>query len=473
MVAELFIKKYTLIMKKIIAFVLVFFCVIVAYSQPLPDSSLNRYNAAHTQKDKTKYLFDYLWDVVSADSNDVNKALDLLAYFNTHKDEAASDCVQAFIASRLNRRGDYSTGLNMTLPILLKFEKRKDTLGILTSLKVISNCYEFAKNFEQAIVYARKTIDIAVMMNDEKALSNTYNDLGATYAKMMMPDSGIIYAQKAVSIDSKMKDEYNLIFSLGTLAENYMANKDFDLALPFLRKVLHFGSLQSTPWGTAYTFTDLAQTFLGLKQYDSSIYYGQKAIQASRYMGYKETLLKSYEAIYKSFEESNRSDSANKFFHLATAAKDSIYSIEKTNSIQATSFREQLRQQEIEKEKLKTAEERRSNIQYAAIAIGLILFILFFLLLSRSIIVNEKWISFLGILGLLISFEFINLLFHPYLEKLTGRSPVLMLAILVVIAALLIPFHHRLEHWVKNKMVEKNKKIRLASAKKTIEQLER
>ena len=45
-----------------------------------------------------------------------------------------------------------------------------------------------------------------------------------------------------------------------------------------------------------------------------------------------------------------------------------------------------------------------------------------FLLLTRSILVNEKWISFLGILGLLIVFEFINLLFHPYVEKITTPS---------------------------------------------------
>ena len=102
---------------------------------------------------------------------------------------------------------------------------------------------------------------------------------------------------------------------------------------------------------------------------------------------------------------------------------------------------------------------------------GIIFFISIFLLLSRSVIVNEKWISFLGILGLLIVFEFINLFFHPYIASLTNHSPVWMLLALVAIAALLIPLHHRLEHWINHIMVEKNKKIRLEAAKKTIEQL--
>ncbi|MEO6820819.1 MAG: hypothetical protein ABI204_13890 [Ginsengibacter sp.] len=44
---------------------------------------------------------------------------------------------------------------------------------------------------------------------------------------------------------------------------------------------------------------------------------------------------------------------------------------------------------------------------------------------------------------------------------------------LVAIASLLIPFHHKMEHWKKEKMVEKNKAIRLTAAKKTIEKLDK
>jgi hypothetical protein len=47
-----------------------------------------------------------------------------------------------------------------------------------------------------------------------------------------------------------------------------------------------------------------------------------------------------------------------------------------------------------------------------------------------------------------------------------------MLVIMVCIAALLIPLHHKLEKWIIIRMVEKNKKIRLVSAKKTIQQLD-
>jgi hypothetical protein len=47
-----------------------------------------------------------------------------------------------------------------------------------------------------------------------------------------------------------------------------------------------------------------------------------------------------------------------------------------------------------------------------------------------------------------------------------------MLLALVCIAALLVPLHHKLEKWTTHKLVEKNKQVRLAAAKRTIEELE-
>lgn len=141
--------------------------------------------------------------------------------------------------------------------------------------------------------------------------------------------------------------------------------------------------------------------------------------------------------------------------------------------VQNLTFAEQQREAEADERKTKEEKERRHNLQYAILGIGVIGFVILFLLLSNSIIVRTGLINFLGIVALLLVFEFINLLAHPYLEKTTNDSPFLMLLILVCIAALLVPAHHRLEKWVTQKLTEKNKRIRLAAAKKTIETLEK
>ena len=131
------------------------------------------------------------------------------------------------------------------------------------------------------------------------------------------------------------------------------------------------------------------------------------------------------------------------------------------------------RQRAIVDKERKDAHTRKHNIQYVAIGIGVLTLIILFLLYSRSILGKEKLIKLLGVVVLLIVFEFINLLIHPYLAKATNESPLSMLLVMVGIAALLVPAHHRIEEWVRHQLVEKNKRIRLEAAKKTIQKLEK
>jgi hypothetical protein len=47
-----------------------------------------------------------------------------------------------------------------------------------------------------------------------------------------------------------------------------------------------------------------------------------------------------------------------------------------------------------------------------------------------------------------------------------------MLLAITAIAGLLIPMHHRMEHFITNMLVSKNNRERLEAARRTIEELE-
>ncbi|MGR9791985.1 hypothetical protein ACUOFZ_24690, partial [Escherichia coli] len=91
----------------------------------------------------------------------------------------------------------------------------------------------------------------------------------------------------------------------------------------------------------------------------------------------------------------------------------------------------------LEEAKQKEKEDRNHNLQLAFIAIGILSLIIIFLLLSNSFIVSHQLVGFLSVLVLLVVFEFINLLIHPFLEKITHDSPLFMLLGLVAVAALI------------------------------------
>ncbi|MEO8710904.1 MAG: hypothetical protein ABI405_02215 [Parafilimonas sp.] len=79
----------------------------------------------------------------------------------------------------------------------------------------------------------------------------------------------------------------------------------------------------------------------------------------------------------------------------------------------------------------KLTEERMQNIQYALIALSIIIFITSFLFLSRAIIYNERLILFFGVHGLFVVFKFVNLLIHLWFSFITHVSLVFMMPALV------------------------------------------
>ncbi len=462
-------KKYLLLLLTIVAF-----DSLQPHAQAPPDSVLSKYHASNGIV-KFDVIEDYLFSFEKNDSILTKKSLELIAYFKKQNDDAGADYTQLFLALRAKAKNDFATALNMALPVLSSCKSRNDTTAMLAASFVISDAYGATDNHSAAIKYCKEEIPFYMARRDKRELMYAYQNIGTLYSMAFMPDSGLAYAQMSLNIAYELKNDSLLSGPLSTIAENYIARGDYDLAMPFLKKANQYMAPRSRKalltWNTWFN-NDYAQAYLGMQQYDSSIYYAHRSLPFSIESNDIPQQLRAYQYLYKSFDAMGRQDSSNTYYRLAGAVKDSLFSREKVKAIEAASFSALLRQQELDTEKKAAEDQRNQNLQFALIGFGIISFIIIFLLLSRSFITNTRLISFLGVVALLIVFEFLNLLLHPFLERVTHHSPVLMLLALVCIAALLVPLHHRVEKWATHKLVEKNKQIRLAEAKRTIEKLE-
>jgi tetratricopeptide (TPR) repeat protein len=211
----------------------------------------------------------------------------------------------------------------------------------------------------------------------------------------------------------------------------------------------------------------LGEVFKSNGHSDSAIIYYKEALKTMP----EEILIPViYRNLAELYQNINK-DTAFNYLMKEVKLTDSLNNANNKRDIKNLTSNEEERQKSIVVKQKQDEEERKQNIQYALIAIGLVTLIIIFLFLSRSFITNPKLISFFGVIALLLVFEFLNLLLHPFLERITHHSPILMLLALVCIAALLVPLHHKLEKWATVKLVEKNKATRLTNAKKTIEKL--
>lgn len=321
------------------------------------------------------------------------------------------------------------------------------------------------------IIYLRKAIQLKEALTKVEQSSNIFlGAISSAFIKVNQIDSAFFYAQRMYEMAIKRNDTLSS-FITAKLGNVYLKMNQPDIAYAFYKKGLRGAMQTGKIEDLVSAYYPLGNYFQQINQPDSALYYWKKTFA----IGVKESFGTKFSAskkIYEYYFSQGKNDSAARYMNFYIIANDSINNRNKIVKLQTAKFEEELKQQELAKSKTEEKENRNHNLQLAITAIAILTAIILFLLLSISILVSHKVVEFLSILVLLVVFEFINLLIHPFLESITHHSPVLMLLGLVAIASLIIPLHHKLEHWTTKKLVEKNKAIRLANAKKTIEELE-
>ena len=372
--------------------------------------------------------------------------------------------------------GNYPDAQEYYFQQLAQAEAIKDTFGIYQAYGNLGTLNRNEGNFKAAISYYKKCLSF---YHDQGVIwwqATVYPkvaDMAKAYEQTDVLDSALLYAQQSMQMQLKLSPKKTVFDATNVLGAIYSKMGQPALAMGYFNSFLNgAGNDPVAIKDKAQCFYEIAVHFERNKQYDSAVVYGRKAFELNEKHSFKINILNTSSLLSRLYQFTNQTDSALKYLNIKDKTQDDMFSKEKLSRMQTLEFTEQLRQKQMEITEAVERQERSHNLQLIILAISIISAIIIFLLLSRSIIVSHKFVSFLNVVALLVVFEFINLLIHPFLEKFTHHSPVLMLLVLVCIAALLVPFHHKLEKWATAKLVEKNKRARLAAAKKIIEQLE-
>lgn len=371
------------------------------------------------------------------------------------------------IAYWFNQKGNYPAALENYLKSIQLSESINYEAGLKRSFNSISTVYLYLGDYVTSINYARRARRLSLKLSDMNTLALAASWLSKAFLELHHRDSALKYAQESYEVATRLKEPLPLYFATARLGEINVVEGNHGLALEYLRLSLRFSKEDGRYFRIAGAHQQLAEIFKNTGEKDSCLWHAKQAFAISRAENLAGSLLSSSLLLSALYEGENDTESL-RYTRFALAAQDSLFSQEKNRQVESLSLSETLRQRDIESLERQAEDERRNNLQYAAIALGLVIFVIVFLLFSHSIIATDGQIKFLGILALLIVFEFINLLLHPFLANITHHSPLMMLIIMVGVAALLIPLHHYLEKSVIQKLLEKNKRIKVKAAKKII-----
>jgi tetratricopeptide (TPR) repeat protein len=372
------------------------------------------------------------------------------------------------IAYWFNQKGNYPKALLHYLTSIKLSEEANYEAGLKRSFNSIATVYLYLKDYATSIGYARKARYLSIKLKDLSTQALAASWMSKSFLEIHRSDSALKYAQESYEVATRLKEVFPLYVATARLGEINAAEGNRPLAVEYLKMSLRYSKKDGRYFRIAGAHQQLATLYKNLGVMDSCLWHAQQAFGISKAENLSASLLSSSLLLSELYEGRNDTESL-RYHKAALVAQDSLFSQEKNRQVEALSTNETLRQREIEIAKRQAEEERRTNLQYAGIAFGMVVFIIFFLLLSHTVIANETLIKFLGVLALLMVFEFINLLAHPFIANLTHHSPWIMLIIMVGIAAIVIPLHHRLEKLITHKLIEKNKKIRLVAAERILE----
>ncbi len=340
--------------------------------------------------------------------------------------------------------GNYSKALGSILQSLQLFEELNDRGNIADAYRAMASIYRDQGDFNNAILYADKCKSIA----GDHILIDIYTIIGSIYEKFDHLDSALYYLKLANDKDIRDNGKSHYGYISLILGNVYHKQRNFPLSIKYYRLAIGLIETQKVYKDLIEAYTGIARVYADMSQSDSSLAFSKKALDIGHSTPFLLGMLDASSLLSGIYRSRHNFDSTVKYMDLSFSIKDTLYNRQQAREFQTLVFREQLRQQEIEQTKARAEEERRENIQMVGISAFIPVFFIVLLILSRRRI-RPGVIDFMVLVGLLLFFEFISLALHPWLEGWTHHRPVLMLLALVLIAALLIPSHHRLEEWLK------------------------
>jgi two-component system, NtrC family, sensor kinase len=259
-------------------------------------------------------------------------------------------------------------------------------------------------NLEEQIDHFKIAGKIGEEINYAPRIQLAYLNLGQSYLQANKPDSALYYEKKAeqLALHANDKTYANALSKtyLSTaqmqLGDIYKALGNDSMSLAYYYQSLKTSTENNNRFTLSRTCAKLCRHFINIGNKDSALYYSLKDMDILKTLGMiagaELNFGNGYENVYLSYKLNKQFDSAFKYQGLALVTKDSLAKVRIRNltEFQKLTYGEQLRLQNLEKEKVIYQNKVRTYFMLTGIGVFLLLAIIFFINNRRKNKANKK-----------------------------------------------------------------------------------
>jgi len=271
-----------------------------------------------------------------------NEALSASKKLNFKKGEIRALLVLCVL---YREKGDLPYALELGLRALKMAEDEKLAYDQIYSLIRVAVVYIAVKDIPEGITYFKKADDLLKDHYDDFQWSVVQYFLGDAYEQLNDLDAA---EKKARMLEEKQGRNARWVMIYRRLEANIaVKRKDFPLAIKNYRESNEVAIAQYEFREAATTCNGLAVAFKKMGENDSAIFYAKQGLKLGQMLSYRNRILAASTLLAELYAEKDPKE-AVKYYQIASAAKDSLYGVQKVLKLQSSTMKEQGRMAEQE-----------------------------------------------------------------------------------------------------------------------------
>jgi signal transduction histidine kinase len=276
-------------------------------------------------------------------------------------------------------KSDYSQAMEFDYKALALYEKINDQRGIANCYTRLCDLLYFQQKSEEGASYCQKAIDIQIQLDVPEELAISYRYKADNLIPLERYEEALVNINEAISVLRKAgKSESELIPSFNTRGNIYKYLERYDEALSEYKKNYELAKKGNNERGIYTSLGNIGHVYRIQENYQEALIYAFEAINAMKKYGNTQNLWENYmhaSDCYKALGNYKDAYEYNELFHQERAkSKDQI--IEQLESELQIKYETAKKDETIEEQDLKIAQQRKNQFLYISI-VGLLALILF------------------------------------------------------------------------------------------------
>lgn len=343
--------------------------------------------------------------------------------------------------------GDYEKAIDYRMRAIQVTRAADDRFTLLNEYRMLGRIFEQKKDYDLALAMYTHTLALADSLKFEIYKINSYIDIFTMYFNGKQYKKGMDYLNlhpEVIAITQKGGLQYFVDEYYGSA---YAGQGQFDSAYFYLHRAEQAVGQQGSPYVKYEIYNQFGDFYKQKGDNRQAVDYYQRVRQIGLAIKNLDILQKSALNLDTVYQRLGDYKSAHFYNSAYESYTDSLRNLSREADMLSLEVKNDNQRRERLAKEEETRIEHRHNVQYMGFTVGLIA--VFVVLVMLGIFaVSPRTIRALGFFSFIFLFEFIILLADKQIHEVTQGEPWKVLLIKVFLAALLLPLHHWLEHKV-------------------------